>query len=369
MSAGKYLLGWQKSIVSEESTIKDTINAINASGALMACVVDDNNRLIGIASDSDVRHALINGAEIADSIRSWYQKSPITASEDTDSETLLRIAREKNIREIPLTDARGSLVDIFVVLTNQEKNYSREEQMDFVVEPFVLPNSMLILAGGLGTRLRSILSDRPKPLALIGNKPILQTLITMAEASGIRNFYIAVNYMAEMIEKHLGSGIYGHLNIKVLREEKRLGTAGAIGLCKHEITHPLLVCNADLLTKVSFSGIISSHDRNGADITCAVSPYKMVVPYGVVESFGNEIVSIKEKPQLNYMINAGIYVINPDICHEIDGSKYIDMTEIIERAIKRRKKVVPFYMHEYWLDIGKPDDLSRANESYHENFG
>jgi NDP-sugar pyrophosphorylase family protein len=229
---------------------------------------------------------------------------------------------------------------------------------------------MLILAGGLGTRLRQVVSDRPKPLAIVGNQPIIQTIISRAVESGIRKFHVAVNYMSDLIEKHLAGPQYSGLDISIVKESKRLGTAGALGLIQQSIDEPLLVCNADLLTTVPLQQIIRHHRNEKADVTCTVRPYSTKIPFGVVEIKGRLISNLVEKPEATYLVNAGIYVLNPDVCKLVPMNEYLDMPDLIMKVMKdERRRVVPFLLHEYWMDIGKPDDFMKANEEFSKYFG
>jgi len=364
----EYLPTWRRSIISPNDCLRDAVKAITDSGALMACVTNSSTQLKGIITDSDIRHALLNGAELSDPISPWFQKAPIVAMENSDREQLLLLAEEKSVREIPLIDSKSRLKDIFIVLVNQERLPTKKIATIPEAPYPKVPNAMLILAGGLGTRLRSIVNDRPKPLAQIGNKPILETLINCAESAGITNFYVAVNYMADKVIDHLKSKRYEHLRIKIVEEPKRLGTAGALGLIRQEISHSLLVCNADVLTTVPLQRILLHHEKEQSDITCTVRPHKVCIPYGVVELKDNRVSVIKEKPETIHLVNTGIYVVSPDICKNVEPNQYLDMPDLVGKLM-HRKKVVPFFIHEYWADIGQPQDYHEANNVYSEHFG
>ncbi len=364
---GKYFQGWRESQIKISATIREALEAITRCGAMMACVVADNGRLEGILTDSDIRRAMLKGARVEDPIAPWINTRPLVGRADAEPLELVALAKKRGIREIPLIAPDGSLSDIFVLLVHQQRQASPSPG-----EPGppaeVLPNPMLILAGGLGTRLRTVVNDRPKPLAMVGDKPILETLISRAATAGVRHFFVSVNYLSEQIEQHLSSSAYQGLNIKIVREQQRLGTAGSIGLIKKEINHPLLISNADVLTTAPFQEVLRSHEKNRADITCTVRPYHATIPFGVFDIEDGLIRSITEKPKLTYMVNAGIYVVSPELCRTVEANTALDMPDLIARAMQSGKRVAPFLLHEYWIDIGQPDDFHRANAEFDTHF-
>lgn len=365
----RFFSKWRDTVVDQQASMKDALAAISKSGAFISCILNEEGGLAAIVTDSDVRRALLTGGSLEDNVMEWAQKNPISALFESDASELIEIAREFGIREIPLLDHDRKLVDIFVLALHEKREVLLDESTLMPENRITLPNHMLILAGGLGTRLKSVVNDRPKPLAMVGDKPILETLIGHAGRSGIRNFYVAVNYMSHLIEEHLASSKYDGLNIKILREDKRLGTAGALGLIPDQITEPLLVGNADVLTTVPLHRLVHHHLDEHADITCAVRPYEILVPYGVVDIEEKSIKQILEKPRYRHFVNAGIYVLSPRVCKLVRGVDYLDMPDLIHKAISVGYKVTPFLMHEYWMDIGQPDDFHKANQEYHHYFG
>ncbi|WP_141730817.1 nucleotidyltransferase family protein [Oligoflexus tunisiensis] len=367
--AYRYFSKWRDTVISPTATIKDALSAISRSGAFISCILGDKGELVAIVTDSDVRRALLMGGSLEDNVMEWSQKDPISAFVESDSGDLIEIAREYGIREIPLLDHSGRLADIFVLALHEKRETPLEENKWDSNQKVRLPNHMLILAGGLGTRLKSVVNDRPKPLAMVGDKPVIETLITHAVRSGIRNFFVAVNYMSQLIEEHLASAQYQGINIQILRESKRLGTAGAIGLIPDTLKEPLVVGNADVLTTVPLNRLVHHHLDEAADITCAIRPYEVMVPYGVVDISEKAVRQIVEKPRYTHFVNAGIYVLNPSICKMVKDNEYLDMPDLIHKSIRNGSKVVPFLMHEYWMDIGQPDDFHKANQEYQTYFG
>ncbi len=368
MHSGKFSGDWQASTIGLDARIRDALAAIAGSGVFMACVVDADGVLLAIVTDSDIRRAMLHGAELDGHALPWANRQPIVGGEQWSVPDLLHLAKSRGVREIPLTDEAGRLQDIFVLSLHEQRG-ANVKRCDAKTNRPKLPNTMFILAGGLGTRLRSVVSDRPKPLALIGNKPILETLIMQAASYGVESFFVSVNYLGDQIEQHLAKDIYDSLSIAVVWEKARLGTAGSIGYIKDKVQHPLLVANSDVLTTVPFDKIIAHHLGTGAELTCVVRKHLVHVPFGVVHTDDGLITGMEEKPEYSYFVNTGIYVVSPELCRMIEPDKYLDMPDLVSLALRLGRKVVPFLMHEYWIDVGRPEDFHRANVEYDNHFG
>jgi dTDP-glucose pyrophosphorylase len=369
----RFLPNFRKSMIRADATLKDALRAISESGALMACLTGDDGRLQGIVTDSDVRKALLAGCDLNQLVSNWINYSPICANHALSEAELLALATSEGIREIPLIDDQERLVDIFVVMIRDHRIPEGVSSEDVpgagTWGGLPVPNSMLLLAGGKGTRLRPVVNDRPKPLAEIGGRPILETIITRAANSGIRHFFVAVNYMGEKISEHLQQPCYDGIEFTVLQEHAVLGTAGSIGLIPRDLAEPLIVANADVLTSVNYNSLLEHHRQDRADITVVVRSEVTTVPYGVVQVENGRITGIHEKPVISHLVNAGIYVVSPDVARTVKGDSRLDMPDLIEQVLSAGGQVSPFYMHEYWVDIGRPDDFRRANDEYFEHFG
>ncbi|MBX9840036.1 nucleotidyltransferase family protein [Silvanigrella sp.] len=363
----KFSPTYKQAILSENSTLKECLKLITKSGLLIACISSfQNERFLGILTDSDIRRALLNGASLDDSIEKWINRNPVTANVNSASDELFELSHRVGKREIPLLDDQGFLVDIFILGLNDIRTSQIKQK--YVEIKNQVSNYMFILAGGLGTRLRSIVNDRPKPLAIVGGKPIIETLLNQASSQGIKNFYISTNYLAEQIEEFLSSERFSELNIEFVKEKQPLGTAGSIGFIKNKIKESIIVCNADILTNVQYLKIIEEHEKQNADITCAVRPYQYTVPYGVIDVMDKKISSINEKPKFNFLVNTGIYVLKPKIIELIENDQYLNMTDFITKCNTRGKKIIPYLIHEYWIDVGLPEEYLKANDEYHLHF-
>ena len=228
------------------------------------------------------------------------------------------------------------------------------------------------MAGGLGTRLRPLTEDCPKPLLKIGGTPVLETILEGFINKGFDTFYISVNYKAEMIESYFGDGSRWGVNIEYLRETQRLGTAGSIRLLPEKPDLPFLVMNGDLLTKVDFAQLLEFHLNNqklsSAMATMCVREYNMQIPYGVVRQEGNRLTRLDEKPIQRFFVNGGIYVFEPDMIDLIPEDEYFDMTHLFDKMMKNNHKTVVFQIREYWMDIGHKGDFETADGEYGEIF-
>ena len=219
------------------------------------------------------------------------------------------------------------------------------------------------MAGGYGKRLRPLTNQTPKPLLKVGEKPILEITIERLVESGFQNFYISTHYMPDKVKEYFGDGEKWGINLTYIHESEPLGTAGALGLLNKELIKlPVLIMNGDLLTTLDFHDLIRFHNESKSDLTICVNQHKHTVPYGVLEIDDGKVKDLIEKPTYKYFVNAGIYLISPEIINEIDKDKRLDMTDLIRSYINKSSNVNTFPIHEYWIDIGRASDFEKANE-------
>ncbi|MGJ3259922.1 MAG: nucleotidyltransferase family protein [Rhodospirillales bacterium] len=338
---------WMNSCISAAATIGDAITAINEDGYEIALVVDDAQRLLGTVTDGDVRRGLLAGYDWMTPVARIMNDHPVTRTPDSDRGEILDQMKRHLYRQMPLIDG-----DRVVGLM-----HIRE-----LMPPVdVRPNTVVLMAGGLGERLRPLTRDTPKPLLNIGDKPILETILDRFATQKFRNFYVAVNYRATDIMDHFGDGSKWGVGIRYLQEEKRLGTAGALRLIREQAEGPMIVMNGDLLTRINFQDLLDYHEQHRAAATMCVRQYDIQVPFGVIETQGAAIQMIDEKPVQRFLVNAGIYVLDPGIIELIPADRCFDMTELFSAAIEARRKTAAFPVYEYWLDVGRLDDLEKAN--------
>jgi len=337
-------------LIPPRASLREALQVIDRGRMQIALVVDESRRLLGTVSDGDIRRAILQGHELDASIEPVYHRRPVTAPLEASPSRLLRLALEKQIRQIPLIDADGIVRGIELI----------EDQ----ISPADRPNRVVIMAGGLGTRLRPLTEHTPKPMLKVGGRPLLETLIRRFAAHGLRNIYLSVNYRAEIIEAHFGDGSAFGVHIHYLREPKRLGTAGALSLLPETPSEPLIVINGDILTEVNFAHLLDFHHGERAAATMGVRRYAFQVPYGVVRVEGQRLVDLEEKPLQRFFVNAGLYVLSPGSLTHIPKGEYFDMPQLFKRLIELGARTVSFPVHEYWLDIGRPEDYIKANERY-----
>jgi len=241
------------------------------------------------------------------------------------------------------------------------------KRIDDLLRPESHPNWVVIMAGGLGTRLKELTRNTPKPMLAVGNKPLLETIIGRFTDQGYTNIWLAVNYHADQIEGYFGNGANFGASIQYLRENTRLGTAGALSLLPLPDL-PILVSNADLLTKIDYSRLFQSHASTNALATMAVREHEYCIPLGVVYTDKNRISHLEEKPSHQVTINAGIYVLSPPALSLIPKQKCFDMPELFADIIARGQEVYCHHIDDYWIDIGRKEDLQQALRDYPKVF-
>ena len=346
-------MDWTKTLVTANTTLHEVIRVIDAAALQIALVVDEQRRLLGTITDGDVRRALLRGATLEAWAEEVMNRTPTVAAPDLSDGAAERLMRRKSIRRIPVVDASKRVVGL--LLPPQE---TRQR----------LPNEVVLMAGGLGTRLGKLTEEVPKPLLRVGSKPILETILESFLAQGFYRFKLAVNYKAAMIEDYFGDGARWNAEIDYLHETKRLGTAGALSLLKAPPEEPFFVMNGDLLTKVNFAQMLRFHQQHRPLATMAVREYDLQVPFGVVELDGHSITSLLEKPVQRFFVNAGIYVLEAACLQHLAYNEYLDITDLFQTLLERRQATASFPIHEYWLDIGRVTEYEEANTVYETIF-
>jgi len=333
-------------------SIQEAIARIDQNAQGIALVVDEARHLMGVVTDGDIRRAILAGLDLSLPVQQLLeqksltpQSTPITAPMGTPDSVLLSMMNQDVLRHIPLMDEDERLVDV-ALLSDLVKDYD-------------LPISAVIMAGGYGIRLRPLTEDLPKPMLPVGDKPLMELVLDQLRAAGIRRVNVSTHYKREAITSHFGNGERFGVEIRYVEEEHPLGTAGAIGLLDAS-SEPLLVINGDILTRVDFRAMLDFHLEQLAEMTVAVRQHEFRIPYGVVETSGVEITGIEEKPVIHHFINAGIYLLSPEVCNSIPYGQTIDMTDLISKLLSEGRRVTSFPIHEYWLDIGQHADYQQA---------
>jgi len=346
---------WGKCLIAPSASILETIKLIDNSTLQIAVVVNSQKRLLGTVTDGDIRRAILQGITLEKPVEMIMNPSPTVASEHQKKYSILAKMKANSLQQIPIVNTKGIIVGMEIL---KDLIYSSTK-----------PNSVILMVGGLGTRLSPLTNNCPKPLLKIGSKPILETILENFIEYGFENFYLAVNYKAEMIKKYFGDGTKFGVDIQYIHEEKPMGTAGALSLLTKRPTEPILVMNGDLLTKVNFQHLLDFHIEHQSKATMCVREYNYQIPYGVIEVDKGQVTKIKEKPIISAFVNAGIYVLDPEALDLIPQETFFDMPELFEKIIAQRIRTAAFPIREYWLDIGQRDDFEKAKDEFSQVFG
>tara|TARA_Y100000766_G_scaffold285041_1_gene306034 strand:- start:613 stop:1674 length:1062 start_codon:yes stop_codon:yes gene_type:complete len=343
---------WQKTLVNTTATLKQCMKVINQNITFkIAIVIDSNSKIKGVITDGDIRRALLNGKNLETTAPDIMNKSPLTISEFFPIESARNLMITKGISSLPVVNDKNEVVDI-VVLT---------EDLDLKI----IENPVFLMAGGFGSRLKPLTDDCPKPMLKVGPRPLLETIILKLKAQGFQNFYISIHYLADQVKEHFGNGSQFGVNIDYVYEESPLGTGGALSLLPSSISKlPLLMLNGDILTNIDFTQLLEFHEKNNNSATMCVKQYQYQVPYGVINGDGHIITSIVEKPTHSFFVNAGIYVLNNSIVTSLDSEEVKDMPSLLEEKMQSGETISMFPIHEYWLDIGRMEDLHRAQKDF-----
>jgi dTDP-glucose pyrophosphorylase len=351
------MIDWRLSVLPPSASLRraiETMTGPEASGIVLVCARD--GRLDGVVVDSDIRRALLKGARLSAPISKVMNRRPFTLRHDATREAVVRALKAEPRANVPLLDAEG-----------QVRGLARLN--DYFAEPGVRPNWVVLLVGGYGTRLGPLTKDKPKPLLRVGDKPILETIVEQFAAQGFRRFAFAVHHKAEQILEHFGNGRRLGVEIRYLREPKKLGTAGPLSLLPRNIKDPIIAMNGDLLTKVDFRALLDFHREEKRAATLCVREYDFQVPFGVVQMDGSRLVSIVEKPVHHFFVSAGIYVLDPSVLTGLKRGAPCDMPDFLERIRRRRPRSIScFPIREYWIDIGRVNEYKRAQIEYSKFF-
>lgn len=338
---------WQSVLVESGTTLARAVKIIDKSALRIGLVVDDSRRLLGTVTDGDIRRALLDHISFDVPVNEVMCVFPKVARPDWGRERVLAAMENDVLLQLPVVDSEGIIVGL--------------QTLHELIGKKSLSTPVFIMAGGFGTRLHPLTEQCPKPLLKVGGKPILELTLERLIEFGFHNFYISTHFLSEMIRDYFGNGEKWGVSISYTREESPLGTGGALGLLPHdEINEPLLLMNGDLLTTLNFESLLDFHNEQNCAATMAVRTYEHQVPFGVIENEGCRLRSIVEKPLQKCFVNAGVYVLQPEIVKSVDEGTVVDMPDLLENWIGVGSGVSTFPLNEYWLDIGRMDDFNRA---------
>jgi dTDP-glucose pyrophosphorylase len=346
---------WRDIAIGPEVNVRLAWETIDHGAMQITLVVDSEGHLLGTVTDGDIRRAVLRGKGLDAPITDVMNGNPVTGLAEETHESWQRTMHRHSLRHLPILDTRGRVVDLV--------------RYDLPLEP-ERSTPVVIMAGGLGTRLRPLTENTPKPMIPVGPKPVLETIVENFAAQGFVHLYLCLNYKGDVIRKHFGDGRKFGVRITYLQEDRRLGTAGALSLLPQRPDEPVIVMNGDLLTKVDFVRLLDFHERQGFVATMAMREHQQQVPYGVLRiGDGYVVEELVEKPIERYYVNAGIYILNPETLDLVPDQKFYDMPTLFNTLMAQGRKVGGFPLRDYWVDIGRLEDLERASAEFTEMFG
>ena len=339
---------WRNALLPLSATIGDAVKALNETSLKIVLVENDSGVFQGTISDGDIRRGLLRGLDFDSPIDQVTHRNALVAPPNLGRKMVLQLMAVNRIQQIPIIDEKQHVIGL-----HTWDEISVQEERD---------NIFVIMAGGKGSRLHPQTEDCPKPLLVVQGKPILEHIIDRAKLEGFKHFVIAVHYLGEMIEEFFGNGEKFDIDIKYLREEVPLGTAGSLGLLDPIPQLPFVVANGDVISDLQYGDMLDFHNTHSADATMAVKLHEWQNPFGVVETDGIRITGYEEKPITLTKVNAGVYILEPSTIKYLDASKYCDMPRLFQIIEGNSGQLIAYPLHEKWLDVGQPDDLLRARQ-------
>lgn len=338
---------WESVLINPRATLHDAIAALDRGGLQIVLVVDEHRRLLGSLTDGDVRRALLRQMPLGTPASDVMHREPHTVPAGSSREHVLALMEAHQLLQVPLVDSEQRVVGL--------------ETLQGLLRSQKRRNAVFLMAGGFGKRLQPLTDHCPKPLLQVGGKPILELIIEGFVKAGFRRFFISTHYRPEMIRDQIGDGSRWGADVVYVHEDEPLGTGGALGLLPaSEIREHMFMMNGDLLTNLDFNKLLQFHEDHDGAATMCVREHEHRVPYGVIETDGQRITSMIEKPAYRYFINAGIYVVSPEVVASVTRGRRVDMPHLLQEQMDAGRVINMFPLHEYWLDIGRMEDFQRA---------
>ncbi len=335
-------------IVPASGSVRDALVAVDRGAAGIALAVDEAGRLVGVATDGDLRRALLGGIDLASPLHPVLNTDFVAMGRNQARADVLDQMVARHIDAVPVVDGDGRPVALHL--------------LHAFLEPVSRENWAVVMAGGRGLRLRPLTDTIPKPMLRVAGRPILERIVLHLAGNGIHRIFLSVNYLAHVIEDHFGDGRALGVRIEYLREDQPLGTAGALGLLPEVPDRTLVVLNGDLVTSVDVGGLINVHEAGGFAATVGTRRYVHTVPFGCVERNGDRITGLEEKPAISREVNTGIYALAPRVVNLVNSGEAITMPELVGRILARGEPVGAYEVEDDWVDVGHRDQLARARE-------
>ena len=336
-----------KVVVRPDGTLFEGLRAINEGRCGIAFVCDAAGRVVGTVADGDIRRALLAGKTLdSHCLKSTMRCDFVAVDESASRVEVLDLMRAREIAQVPVLDAERHLIGLHLMrelIGNGERR-----------------NWALILAGGKGTRLRPLTETTPKPMVTVAGRPILERLVLHLVGWGVRRIFLSVNHLANVIESHFGDGARFGCRIEYLREDVPLGTGGPLSLLPDTPGEPLLVMNGDLVTQASVGRLLDFHACGRYCATVGVRPYAVDIPFGVAEVHDGGLEHLREKPTIQMLVNAGIYVLGPEVLALVPRNQEFPITELFTQLRAQGCRLGAFLIEDEWADIGRTDELRKA---------
>ena len=332
-------------ILNNKTKFNDSVKLLDLNGNGVLPVVDENEKLLGLITDGDIRKAILNNRLDLEHI---INKNPHKLHVNTSKKQIVNYLKKIHRRHVPLVDDENKLIRMFTL-----------DDIDFNLKP----NWVVIMAGGLGERLGELTKHIPKPMLKVGDKPMVEHIIDMFVSHGFTKFMLSVNYKAEVIKEYFGDGSRFGIEVKYLEEEKRLGTGGALSLIDIELNEPFFVTNGDVISALDSEKLLIYHKAQKAIATMCIQKSSYQIPYGVIEiDDKNNIKTLKEKPLKEFFINTGVYVLEPKALEFIPQDEFFDLPSLFDILNNESEKTKSFEITDYWIDMGNRFDYESINK-------
>lgn len=339
---------WTKAILPRTASIAQAIRNLDDTAIKIVLVINEDGVLEGTVSDGDIRRGLLKGMDLQSPISGILHCNALVVPKEMERTLVLQLMVANKVHQIPVINQHHQIVGLYL--------------WDEISAPVVRQNSMIIMAGGIGSRLRPHTEKCPKPLLPVAGKPIMEHIIERAKLEGFKNFTVAIHYLGYMIEEYFGDGERFGVNINYLHEQVPLGTAGALSLLRPIPETPFIVTNGDVISDIRYGELLDFHcQHDTVSATMAVRIHEWQNPFGVVQTNGVEIIGFDEKPINRCYINAGVYALEPSALSLLRFGMNCDMPTLFELLQSKSLRTLAYPMHEPWLDVGRPDDLHKAN--------
>ena len=339
--------------VQPDITIRQAMKALDKTAEKCLLVVNENRKLLGTITDGDLRRSILAGVKFSEDISSGYNKAPtVIIKEKYTTEEAKQLLLDLKLDLIPVVDRNRMVVDYVTWSKIGGKSQSKKSLGNVPV---------VIMAGGKGTRMEPFTKILPKPLVPVHEKPIIEHIIDRFTALGCSDFYLTVNYKGRILKAYFEE-LQHDYGINFVEEQEPLGTAGSLRFLDGKFNQPFFVTNCDIIIKGDYASLYEFHQKGCYDITLVASAKEYIIPYGTCELNGEGHLShINEKPHYDFLINTGLYVLNPNVLKLIPENKFYHITHLIEDAKSQGKKVGVFPIDDdAWIDIGQWAEFQKA---------